>query len=271
MRLYGGYIFDLDGTIYLGDELIPGAAETLAALKDAGAGVRFLTNNPTKSPAEYAEKLTRLGVPCTPEEVFNTVKSSAQWLTANAQGQKVFAIGEPLLTQWLRDAGVELTDQVDEIDIVLASYDRTLEYSKLRIAFQALHRKNPARLMATNPDFYCPLPGNTGEPDAGATVALLEASTGVTLERHFGKPNTTLLDEAIKDAGLDPSNTIFVGDRLHTDIAMAVRAGIDSALVLTGDSQRADLEKLASDDHPTYVLESVVNLLPRERRGCLPH
>lgn len=261
VRSYAGYIFDLDGTIYLGEEIIPGADRALAALKANGAAVRYLTNNPTKSPSEYADKLTRLGVPSTPEEVFNTVKSSTQWLASEAVGQKVYALGEPLLLEWLSQAGVELTDQVEDIDIVLASYDRTITYEKLRIAFQALHRANPARLMSTNPDMYCPLPGGTGEPDAGMIAAALEAGAGIKCERHFGKPNTTLLDEAIKGAGLAAENTIFVGDRLHTDIKMAVLAGIDSALVLTGDSQREELTELAPEDQPTYVLDSVADLV----------
>lgn len=262
MKSYQGYVFDLDGTVYLGDHLIPGAKDAIEAFKSRGAHVRYITNNPTKTTAEYAAKLSALGIPTSKEEVFNTVKSSVGWLVNKAPGSKVYPIGEEVLSDALTEAGVEVTEDPDDIDVVLVSYDRTLTYRKLKIAFDALWRSPAARLMATNPDRYCPLPEGKGEPDAGAIVAALEVATGRRCERHFGKPNTSLLDEAVRFLDIPARDVVFVGDRLETDIRMAIAAGIDSALVLTGDASRQDLRGLPLEAQPTHVLENLTELVP---------
>lgn len=262
MRSYRGYVFDLDGTVYLGDHLIPGAKDAIDAFKSRGAHVRYITNNPTKTTGEYADKLTALGIPTAQEEVFNTVKSSVSWLVSKEPASKVYPLGEEVLSGALREAGMEVTENPDEIDVVLVSYDRTLTYNKLKIAFDALWRSPSARLMATNPDRYCPLPEGRGEPDAGAIVAALEVATGRRCERHFGKPNTSLLDEAVSCLDIPAKDVIFVGDRLETDIKMAVTAGIDSGLVLTGDASREDLHGIPAESHPTHILKSLTELIP---------
>src|SRR5690625_2225031 len=129
-RLYSAYLFDLDGTVYLGDRLLPGARETVLGLRDAGIPVRFLSNNPTKNPAEYAQKLGQMGLPTPVEEITNTVVSTTRWLRANAPGAVVYPIAEMPVIDALRAAGIAISDDPRRIDIVLASYDRTFTYAK---------------------------------------------------------------------------------------------------------------------------------------------
>lgn len=261
-RDYRGYIFDLDGTIYLGKELLPGALELLDGLRRRGARIVFLTNNPTRDPQQYLDKLTGLGIDTRPEEILNTVMTMTSWLVENASDKKIFVIGERPLKSALTAAGLQLTDRPQEIDIVVASYDRSFEYRKLQIAFDALAVYRRAILVTTNPDVFCPFPGGHGEPDAGAIVAAIEACTGVTCQVNAGKPGTLMLDTAMRRIDLPPQDCLMVGDRLSTDIAMAVAAGMDSALVLTGETTLPMLA--ASDTRPTWVLRRIDELL-------LPH
>jgi HAD superfamily hydrolase (TIGR01450 family) len=260
--LYEGYLFDLDGTIYLGDELLPGAFELVTTLRELGRATLFLSNNPTKDPQMYADKLGRLGLPTPVSHIVNTVVTMTAWLRENAAGARVFVIGEPPLVRALEAAGIELTDRPEEIDIVLASYDRTFEYRKLQIAFDALWQHRRARLITTNPDAYCPVAGGRGEPDSAAIVAAIEACTGARCEVNVGKPDPVMLQTALHILQLAPQECLMVGDRLYTDVAMAVQAGVDSALVLTGESTRAMAESLPPARRPRFVLDRIDELLP---------
>jgi phosphoglycolate/pyridoxal phosphate phosphatase family enzyme len=260
-RLYDGYLFDLDGTIYLGDRLLPGAYELVTSLREAGKETLFLSNNPTRDRQMYADKLARLGLPTPISHIVNTVVTMSAWLRAEAADATVFVIGEEPLLRAVREAGIRMSDRPDEIDVVIASYDRTFDYRKLQIAFDALRVHRRARLVTTNPDGYCPLPGGRGEPDAGAIVAAIEACTGVTCEVNVGKPAAVMLDTAVDILGLAAEDCLMVGDRLYTDIAMAVAAGIDSALVLTGETTPEMLADLGPEHRPTFVLDRVDELL----------
>src|SRR5215212_9965776 len=165
-RLYEAYVFDLDGTIYLGNELLPGAKRLVLKLRELGKRVVFLSNNPTRDQQMYADKLTKLGLPTPTSEIVNTVVTMTQWLLQNHPDATVFTIGEEPLKNALREAGIRMSEDPEEIDIVIASYDRTFEYRKLQIAFDAIRVHKRARLVTTNPDPYCPLPGGRGEPEA---------------------------------------------------------------------------------------------------------
>lgn len=257
---YGGYLFDLDGTIYLGDELLPGAYELVHTLRENGCATLFLSNNPTRDPQMYADKLGRLGIPTPVTHIVNPVVTLATWLRTEAPGASVFVIGEEPLKRAIRQAGIRLTDRPEEIDIVVASYDRGFDYAKLQIAFDALWQHGRARLVATNPDAYCPLAGGRGEPDTAAVVAAIEASTGVRCEVNVGKPSALMLRTALSVLDLPASECVMVGDRLHTDVAMAVAAGLDSALVLTGESTARQVDDLAAEQRPTWVLEQIIEL-----------
>jgi HAD superfamily hydrolase (TIGR01450 family) len=202
-RIFDGYAFDLDGTVYLGDELLPGSARLLAALRKLGRRVSFVSNNPTRTPLQYVDKLGKLGVQAGEDEVINTVVTTVDWVLAECPNASVFAIAEEPLLQALQSAGVHLSEDPTEIDVVIASFDRSLEYRKLQIAFDALWRRDQTRLVATNPDPYCPT-REGGEPDAAAVIAALEACTGRTCEMHFGKPGGPMMDTVTRRLGLPP-------------------------------------------------------------------
>jgi HAD superfamily hydrolase (TIGR01450 family) len=261
-RLYSGYLFDLDGTIYLGDELLPGAHRLVSRLREMGRRTLFLSNNPTKDPQMYAEKLTRLGIPTTPDEVVNPLVTLRAWLGREAPGSRVFVLGSEPLKRAVRDVGCELSEEPGEIDVVLASYDTSFDYRKLQVAFDTLWQHGRARLITTNPDAFCPMPGGRGEPDAGAVVAAIEACSGVRCEVNLGKPDPVMLATALDVVGLPAHECVMVGDRLYTDVAMAIDAGVDVALVLTGESTLEMVESLPLDRRPTYVLDGVGDLLP---------
>lgn len=253
---YDGYIFDLDGTVYLGDTLLPNALETLHTLRDAGKRTVFLSNNPTKTREQYAAKLTAMNIPVTPNEIVNSSYVLVQRLKQLAPNSHLFVIGEEALIGELQAAGFILSEDLERIRYVVASFDRTLVYHKLQVAFDAI--RAGARLIATNADRYCPVPGG-GQPDAAAVIAAIEACTATTCEEVVGKPSSAMANTVLDLLQLPPERCIMVGDRLETDIAMGQRAGMATAFVLTGASTHADLATLSQQ--PTYVLENIGGLL----------
>jgi HAD superfamily hydrolase (TIGR01450 family) len=261
-HLYDAYVFDLDGTIYLGDELLPGAKRLITALRDLGRPVRFVSNNPTKTLEQYVEKLTRLGLPTRLDEVVNTSVTMTRWLLANHPDAVVFPIGEQSLIQALKDGGIRMSNDPAEIDIVIASYDRGFTYEKLQIAFDAIWYHKRARLVATNPDRYCPMPGGRGEPDAASIIAAIEACTNTKCEVVVGKPDPAMLHAALAGLDVNLNNCVMVGDRLSTDIQMALDAKMDAVLVLTGEATIDDLKHLSAEQQPDFVLERIDMLLP---------
>jgi HAD superfamily hydrolase (TIGR01450 family) len=260
-REYDVYTFDLDGTIYLGDGLLPGARETIETLRDRGKVVRFLSNNPTKDPEQYAEKLAGLGLETPIEEIVNTTVTTTHWLLEHAPDAVVFAIGEEPLKRAFATAGIAMSEDPAEIDIVVASYDRTFEYRKLQIAFDAIWFHRRARLIATNPDRFCPFPGGRGEPDCAAIIAAIEACTGATCEANLGKPNPAMLHTALEGVDVDLADCVMVGDRLQTDIRMGLDAGMAAALVLTGETTADDVRGIPPAERPPIVLDRIDRLL----------
>jgi HAD superfamily hydrolase (TIGR01450 family) len=270
-RVYDGYVFDLDGTIYLGDALLPGALATVEAVRASGARAVFLSNNPTRDPQMYADKLARLGIPTPLSDIVNPVVTVPAWLRTHHPDAAVFVIGEEPLKRGVAGAGLRLSEDPEEIDVVVASYDRGFDYRKLQIAFDALWFHRRARLITSNPDRFCPFPGGRGEPDAAAVVAAIEACTQVRCSANLGKPGAEMLETVLDMLGLPAGNCVMVGDRLSTDIAMAVAGGMDSALVLTGETTANAAAALHADGWaagdgsravPTWVIEDVGDLLP---------
>ena len=265
-RLYDGYVFDLDGTIYLGGELLPGARRLVLKLRELGRRVVFLSNNPTRDPGMYAEKLTELGLETAARDIVNPVVTMTRWLVRSHPDATVFPIAEEPLKNALREAGIKLSENPEEIDIVVASYDRSFDYRKLQIAFDAIWFHGRATLVTTNPDRYCPLPGGRGEPDAAAIVGAIEGCTGARCEVNVGKPDPIMLETIMDLIGLDKENCLMTGDRLYTDIRMALDAGMPSAVVLTGDAKAEDLQS-NPEDAPEYVLERIDHLIPADLRA----
>jgi HAD superfamily hydrolase (TIGR01450 family) len=247
-----GWLFDLDGTVYLGEALIPGAADTIAALRAAGRRVAFLSNKPLYTREDYAEKLTRLGVPTRPDEVVSSSIVLARHLQRLDAGAPVFVIGEPPLIGELRAHGFEVRADADVRWVVIA-FDRTFDYAKLNTALQAV-RRHDARLIATNPDRTCPTA--EGEiPDCAGMMAAVEAVTGKTVEVVVGKPSPIILEVALQTLGVEARDCVMVGDRLETDIVMGKRLGLATVLVLSGIT-RADDPRIA-ELRPDLVVDSI--------------
>lgn len=261
-EFYDAYIFDMDGTIYLGDHLLPGAKRLIEELRRRDIPVRFLSNNPTKDPHLYVDKLERLDIPTPLEDIANTVVTMTRWLKEHHPDKTVFPIAEQPLIDALQDAGIKISDDPEKIDIVIASYDRTFDYHKLQIAFDAIWFHKRAILVATNPDRYCPFPGGRGEPDCAAIIAAIEACTQTKCQVITGKPEPVMLEVAIEGLDVNPRNCIMVGDRLYTDIEMAKKTGMFSAMPLTGDSTMEEALALPKAHQPDFLLDRVDRLIP---------
>lgn len=199
--------------------------------------MRLLSNNATLDVAQYAATLTQMGLPTREDDVVTTVVTMTRWLLDHAPDAVVFPIAEASL--------------------IRAFDDRTLQ-----ITFDAIWFHGRARLVATNPDRYCPMPGGHGEPDRAAVVAAIEACSGTTCEVNVGKPDPEMLRAALADLDVDPARAVMVGDRLGTDILLAHTAGTSSALVRTGETRPQDLIGVPVEQLPDLVLERVDQLLP---------
>jgi HAD superfamily hydrolase (TIGR01450 family) len=261
--LFPAYAFDLDGTVYLGDELLPGAAETIGELRAAGARVVFVTNKPLHSASEYAEKLTALGIPASRDDVVTAVDALVAYLSIHHRGHRLLPIAERLLCDELADAGFTITTEPADADVVVVSFDRTFTYAKLLDAFRAVH-EHGATIVATNPDAYCPTPEG-GLPDCAAMLAAIEASTGARAEAIVGKPSTYMASALLERLRVPPEDLAVVGDRLTTDVAMGQSVGATGILVLSG----ATTAEAVADDaiRPDYAIETLDQLTAAMRRG----
>jgi HAD superfamily hydrolase (TIGR01450 family) len=250
-----GWLFDLDGTVYRGNDLIPGADRTIATLRDAGRRVVFLSNKPLETRADYARKLTKLGIPTRTDEVINSSLVLARHLAKLDPGAPVFVIGEPPLVAELEAHGFEVRRD-HKVRWVVIAFDRTFDYAKLDTALQAV-RRSDARLIATNPDRTCPT--EHGEiPDCAGMMAAVEAVTGRTVETIVGKPSPIILEVALTALGVTADDAVMVGDRIETDITMGKRLGLATVLVLSGITA-ADDPRIA-EIAPDLVLPSIREL-----------
>jgi arabinose operon protein AraL len=248
-----GIILDLDGTIYRDSRVIPGAPEAIARLRRQGHDLVFVTNA-IESPAEHVVKLAQFDIPTRPEEIINASLVLSRHLSHLVPNATVFAISDPPLLEQLR-LFFRLSEDPNEIDVVIASCDRTFDYHKLNVGFQALRRG--ARFWATNGDATCPVPG--GElPDAGAVIGALEGCSNRKVELVVGKPSPVVAEIALEQLGRSAQECLIVGDRLETDILMGHRAGMRTALVLSGVTRQEDLTHAII--RPDYVLESITQL-----------
>lgn len=255
MHPYRLYVFDLDGTLYRGEEPIEFAVETVAALRARGAGVRFVTNNSGRTREEFAGKLVRMGFEAEPEEVVSSATGTATYCQEKGI-RSAFVVGEPGLVSTLRSVGVVVVNglatgltvpqpAVLDVDAVIAGICRHFDYPLMDSAMQHLVKGTP--FIATNRDATYPLEGNRLQPGAGSIIAALETCGGVS-PFVVGKPNPFLVETIVREGGFDPSEVLVVGDRMDTDIECGRRAGCDTFLVLTGvETSLPDGQAGASD------------------------
>jgi HAD superfamily hydrolase (TIGR01450 family) len=254
-RNYKKFIFDLDGTVYKGNSLIEGAIETINKIKSSAEKLIFVSNKTTENPQDYCKFLQSHGANVEIGDFITSTMVIGKFLQQNSCGNRFFSISEHKFIEQLNNLGLEFTEVVENIDIVIVTLDRTFNFSKLEIAAKAL--ENGARFLAANIDDTCPV--ENGEiTDAGAIISALEKRTHRKLELHFGKPST-FMQNYIKEVFNDNlRDTLLVGDRISTDIFMANQMKIDSALVSTGIK---NYENPLSDFKPTYRLNSIYDLI----------
>ena len=255
---YDAYIFDLDGTVYLGDALLPHAHRAITTIRNAGKHTVFLSNNPTHTRFECSRKLTRLGLPTPPENIINSSVVMVDFLQQILPNARLFVCGEQPLLDDLRAGGFSFADGPAEIDAVIASFDRTFTYSKLQFAFDAI--RAGARFFATNGDRYCPVPGG-GQPDAASIIAAIEACTSKPCEAIVGKPSIHMTNAVLNILQMPPERCIMTGDRLETDVQMGLNAGMATALTLTGAATLKDVQATAI--RPQFILDDLGDLLPK--------
>lgn len=248
------YIFDMDGTIYLGNRVFPYAIRFVEHLRASGRRVLFFTNNASHSPSFYLEKLTRLGFSPSPSEILTSGDVTIEYLKRHHPGKSVYLVGTPDLENEFREKGIRLLSGKEETaDIVVTSFDTTLTYEKLNNACRLI--RGGAQYFSTHPDFNCPT--ETGfVPDSGAIAAFVTASTGKT-PTYFGKPYPETVQMICEVTGMTKNDLCFFGDRLYTDIAIGRRHGVTAVLVLSGETQLADVDAAAPADKPDFVFPSL--------------
>jgi HAD superfamily hydrolase (TIGR01450 family) len=244
---------DLDGTVYMGDTLIPGARSFLQDLDERGILTYFLSNNSSRSKRDYVDKLRGMGITAALDRILLSTDGLIAYLQKNGI-DRVYAVGTRSMLDMLHECGIE-TDCANPSYVVLG-YDTELTYEKLRRT--ALLMQNGVELLATHPDLVCPTPDGP-LPDVGAMLALLEKATGKSAAKVFGKPNVDMVRHILAQHGFSPEETVMIGDRLYTDMEMARRLGCDSILVLSGETRRGDLRGLTW--RPSLVVENLGAIL----------
>jgi HAD superfamily hydrolase (TIGR01450 family) len=246
---------DLDGTIYLGENLIEGADRFLNYLKVKGIHHYFLSNNSSRSKADYVKKLSRLGIQTDVDHILLSTDGVIEFLHEH-ELDEVYVVG----TQSMKDMFMEADIRVDSSNpaYVVLGYDTELTYEKLRTS--ALFLQNNVPLIATHPDLVCPTPLGP-VPDVGAMLALYEKATGKKPEKIFGKPNAEMVTFVFKKHNVGPEEAVMIGDRIYTDMELAKRVPCDFILVLSGEAKRSDLQNVSHA--PALVVNTIGEIIPQ--------
>lgn len=250
LRACRAFLLDMDGTLNLGDAPLPGAADFIRTLEKLEKKYVYLTNNSSRSAKDYVNRMRGMGFPCERENVFTSGEATAAYLLENHPGRAVHLIGTAAFKKELEGYGVRVA--YGEDSLIVAGFDRELNYEKLEKAVHLLRRGAP--FIAANPDWVCPMPDDEVLPDCGSICALLTAATGRE-PVYIGKPNRRMIDIMSTKLGVPNAEICCVGDRLYTDIAAAENAQAVSVLVLSGETKREMLE--ASPVKSDYVFEDV--------------
>ena len=254
---------DMDGTIYMGMSLFPYTKPFLAGLKEMGIGYSFLTNNPSKSIADYLHKLDVLGIRATRDEMYTTALATIDYIREHYPAAKrLFLLGTPSMISEFEAAGFEsAADSADDVpDVVVAAFDMTLQYDRLCRAAWWVSQGVP--YIATNPDRVCPTDQPTVLVDCGSICACIEHATGRRPDITLGKPDPNMLSGILSRHGLQPDQIAMVGDRMDTDIVAGIETGLDTVLVLSGCTTTEDVENYAYRPH--YILNGVGDIPPQK-------
>ncbi len=248
------FVLDMDGTVYLGENAIDGAVGFISELKERNIPFRFLTNNSSHRRDFYSARLNRMGFDVDLSTILTSTVATIRFLKEKYPGKSVFPIGVPGFVEEVEEAGITIDE--DDPDIVLLAFDRTITYDKINRAYNLL--KKGKTFIATHPDDLCPTEDGY-DIDIGPFIRMFEQMSG-TKAIVVGKPNRLMLEMAASEMGCDVDDIVMVGDRLYTDIRMAVDSNVMSVAVLSGETTREDID--ASDIKPTFVCDTVGDILP---------
>jgi HAD superfamily hydrolase (TIGR01450 family) len=249
------FLFDMDGTIYEEDTLFDGTSELLEVITQIGGRYVFITNNSSKSVEDYIDKVGRLGIKADCSNFFTSAQATALYLKKEYKGKKIYCQGTKSLVEELLVSGIRITENVeDDVDVVLVGFDTEMTSEKLRKTCELLQRDIP--FIATNPDLRCPV--NFGFiPDCGSICNMIMAATD-RRPIYIGKPERTMVDIVRNKFGYHTNETVVIGDRLYTDIASGLNAGVTSICVLTGEATKEDIKN--GDIKPTLTFGSVKDI-----------
>ena len=249
------FLLDMDGTFYLGENLIPGSLDFIRRVEETGRDFLFLTNNSSHNADFYVQRLKRMGLNVGREKVLTSGEATAAVLLEEYPGKRAFVLGNGFLLEEMREAGVRVDQENPEI--VVVGYDTTLDYKKMTAVCDLVRAGLP--YIATHPDFNCPT--ETGfAPDIGAIMAFIEASTGRRADLVVGKPHTGIVQAALRRTGLQVGQMAMVGDRLYTDVETGLKSGMLSILVMSGETTP---EMLAAYPHkPDLVFDRLAEMIP---------
>ncbi len=251
------YLFDMDGTLYLGDELFPFVPELLRLLKARGKQYLYLTNNSSKGKADYVKKLARLGIEATEEEFLTSTEATCQYIKKHHNSNKFFVCGTESLKTSLRAEGVNLSETEEGADAVLMGFDTELNFKKLETVSRLLTLNPEMPYIATNPDIVCPTEWGS-VPDCGSVCEMIFNATG-RKPKFIGKPEPLMVELAAEKMGVKTQNVAVVGDRIYTDIKSALNAGAAGILVMSGESNEETLKN--SPDVPSAVIPDASEIM----------
>ena len=251
------FLFDMDGTLYLGDRLYDFTLELLATLKQKGCKYLFMTNNSSKSVEDYIKKLAKLGIASTREDFITSSQATAFYLKKYHWGQRLYVCGTQSLKRELQMEGFTVTEKVDETDCIVMGFDTELTFQKLHDVSYLLLTRESIPYIATNPDYVCPTEFGS-VPDCGSVCDMIFNATGKR-PVVIGKPSPLMPELAMEWNGYEKNETCVVGDRIYTDIKSGLNAGITGILVMSGETTRQILEESAEKPH--LVLEDAREIL----------
>ncbi|MBE6885974.1 MAG: HAD-IIA family hydrolase [Ruminococcaceae bacterium] len=251
------FLFDMDGTLYIGNRLFPFTVPLLSAIRERGAQYLFVTNNSSKSVKDYILKLEKLGIPATEEDFMTSSQATAFYLKKHHAGQRLYVCGTASLKEELRREGFAITEVLDEVDCIVIGNDTELTFQKLWDVSELLLTRKDIPYIATNPDYVCPTEFGS-VPDCGSFCDMFY---NVAKRRPvvIGKPEALMAQLAMEKTGHTKEETVVIGDRIYTDIKSGINAGTSTILVMSGETTREVLE--ASADQPDYVMGSAAELL----------
>ena len=248
------YLLDMDGTLYLGDRLFPDAKRFLRTVRESGADYCYLTNNSSRGTEAYIAKLKRLGIEAFPDEFLTSADAAIDLLLREQPGKKGFVVGTTSLIGQMRDEGLSVSgEEWEDADYLLIGFDRELTYRKLEDSCRLLAARPDIPYYATNPDWVCPTEFGS-VPDCGSICEMIRRAAGCS-PKVIGKPEKTMIELAMRRYGVTAEETVIIGDRIYTDIASGVNAGIDSIFVLSGEGVPEDIERFGFS--PTWIFPSV--------------